>query len=224
MSDAVSSTGIEVRRRPLPATPVAVTSSSVASPTVITTTAPHLRATGDVMSMAGHTGSTPALDGDYEITVISPTTFSLATRSVVDGVSTLTPVAVTVAGSGGTATPGFVTIGEVTHVGPGGKSRNKKETSTHNDGSESHVLGIVRQKDPTLKINFVSDNPTHILMNDDFDNKVKATWQIAFPSGRLRTGEGYVQAFEYDDAGVDDVEGATTTLTWAGPVTETLAA
>lgn len=119
------------------------------------------------------------------------------------------------------ATPSsFVTIAEITEVGPGGKSRNKIETSTHNDGSESHILGILRQKDPTLKINYIGGEATHIAINSDIDNNVKNSWQILFPSGRYRQGMAYVQMFDLDPAPVDGKQGAAITLTWAGIVTE----
>jgi len=70
---------------------VAITSSSVATPTVITTASPHGFATGDRVVIAGHTGSTPAVDGTYTITVTGASTFTV-------------PVAVSVGGTGGTAT------------------------------------------------------------------------------------------------------------------------
>lgn len=66
-----------------------IVSSSVADPTVVTTRLPHGLATGDSVSIAGHTGSTPALDGVYTVTVLGETTFTV-------------PLAVTVAGTGGT--------------------------------------------------------------------------------------------------------------------------
>uniref|UniRef100_A0A6M3XL52 Uncharacterized protein n=1 Tax=viral metagenome TaxID=1070528 RepID=A0A6M3XL52_9ZZZZ len=73
------------------ATAVSITSSSVANPTVITTAAVHGLTTGDSILIAGHTGSTPALDGTHVVTVVSTTTFTI-------------PVNVTVGGSGGTMT------------------------------------------------------------------------------------------------------------------------
>jgi hypothetical protein len=69
---------------------VAVTSSSVASPTVITTGAAHSLLTGDVTTIAGHSGSTPSINGQWVVTVLSGTTFSI-------------PIQVTVGGTGGTA-------------------------------------------------------------------------------------------------------------------------
>src|SRR4051812_13236768 len=69
---------------------VAITSSSVANPSVITTGSAHGLATGDITTIAGHSGSTPSINGQYQIIVLSPTTFSI-------------PVNVTIGGTGGTA-------------------------------------------------------------------------------------------------------------------------
>jgi len=119
------------------------------------------------------------------------------------------------------ATPtSFVTIGEITEIDPGGMSRNKIETSTHNDGSESHVLGILRQSDPTFKINYVASDATHIDILADIINNVKNAWQILFPSSKTRTGFAYVQQFKFDPAPVDGKQGAMLAITWAGTVTE----
>jgi hypothetical protein len=119
------------------------------------------------------------------------------------------------------ATPtAFVTIGEITELDPGGMSRNKIETSTHNDGSESHVLGLLRQSDPSFKINYVAGDATHVLILSDIANNVKNAWQILFPSGKSRTGFGYVQMFKFDVAPVDGKQGAAIAITWASTVTE----
>ena len=80
------------RWRAVPVTPaVAIVSSSVANPSVITTAVPHGLATGDTVTIAGHTGSTPAIDGSRVVTVLSSLTFTI-------------PVTVTIAGTGGTVT------------------------------------------------------------------------------------------------------------------------
>lgn len=114
----------------------------------------------------------------------------------------------------------FTTIGEITEIDPGGMSRNKIETSTHNDGSESHVLGILRQTDPTFKINYVASDATHINILADIAANVKNSWQILFPSGKTRTGLGYVQMFKFDVAPVDGKQGAQLAITWSSVVVE----
>lgn len=113
----------------------------------------------------------------------------------------------------------FVTIGEITAVTPPGFSRNKIETTTHNEGAESYVLGILRQKDPSFTINWVGTNTTHEDILDDLMNNTKNVWQVSFPSGITMTGEARVQRFEPEDAPVDARQGAGVTLAWAGPIT-----
>lgn len=73
------------------AAPVTLGASTVASPTHITTLSPHGLSTGDRVTIAGHTGSTPAVDGTYTVTVIDSTHFTV-------------PVNVSVGGTGGTVT------------------------------------------------------------------------------------------------------------------------
>lgn len=112
----------------------------------------------------------------------------------------------------------FTTIAEITSVTPPGKSRNKLETSTHNDGTESNILGILRQKDAALTINWVGDEPTHVQIEADIDANTKARWQVLMPSGITMTGDARVQNFEPADAPVDGIQQANIMLTWAGPV------
>lgn len=73
---------------------VTVASSSVADPTVITTASPHGFATGDSVTIAGHSGSNDdaAVNATHSITFISATTFSIPVDLTGGG------------GTGGTAT------------------------------------------------------------------------------------------------------------------------
>lgn len=70
---------------------VALVASSLANPTVFETATPHPFVTGDTVAIAGHTGSTPALDGSRVVTRIDALHFSV-------------PISVSVAGVGGTVT------------------------------------------------------------------------------------------------------------------------
>lgn len=76
---------------------VAITSSSIANPTVITTAA-HTFVSGDTVTIAGHTGSTPAVDGDRVATVVNGTSFTV-------------PLNVTGGGTGGTARLSATSLG-----------------------------------------------------------------------------------------------------------------
>ena len=64
---------------------VPITSSSVANPSVITTTVPHGLTTGDKVLIAGHSGSTPSIDGTEAVTVTSTTTFTIVQNVTVGG-------------------------------------------------------------------------------------------------------------------------------------------
>ncbi len=66
-----------------------IQTSSVANPTVVTTTAAHGYSTGDRVVVIGHTGSTPVVNGVHTITVTGTTTFTI-------------PLNVSVGGAGGT--------------------------------------------------------------------------------------------------------------------------
>jgi Putative phage tail protein len=63
----------------------AISSSSVANPTVVTTSTAHGFTTGDTVRIANHSGSTPSINGDWVCTVISTTTFSVPANVTVGG-------------------------------------------------------------------------------------------------------------------------------------------
>jgi hypothetical protein len=113
----------------------------------------------------------------------------------------------------------YTPIGELVSLTPPGFSRNKIETSTHNDGAESYILGILRQKDPQFRINFVGSDTTHQSIVADILANTKKWWQVEFPSGATLTGEARVKMFEFVDAPVDAAQQADCGLAWAGPIT-----
>jgi hypothetical protein len=70
-------------------TVVAITSNSIANPTVVTTPNPHGLVTGDVIMISGVSSSSPTINGERTATKLTDTTFTV-------------PVNVTVGGTGGT--------------------------------------------------------------------------------------------------------------------------
>jgi len=61
-----------------------ITSNTMANPTVITTPAAHGLTTGDIIQVFD-SNSTPTIDGERTVTVISPTTFSVAVNVTIAG-------------------------------------------------------------------------------------------------------------------------------------------
>jgi hypothetical protein len=82
---------------------VPITSSSVANPSVITTPVPHGLTSGQTILIAGHSGSSPTINGERTVTVVTATTFTI-------------PVNVTVGGTGGTFTTGKTVAGAAAYL------------------------------------------------------------------------------------------------------------
>ena len=78
--------------------PVVITSSAVSNPGQVTTASVHGFVTGDTVTISGHGGSTPSINGNFTVTVISATVFSL------DGVN------ITTGGTGGTVSASLTSL------------------------------------------------------------------------------------------------------------------
>ena len=109
---------------------VPITSSSVANPSVITTPVPHGLTTGDSVLISGHSGSTPSINAEHDVTVVTATTFTI-------------PVNVTVGGTGGTFVVGKTADGgaaflQVTQLTLGGYT---DVTVTIRDSADDAVYG-----------------------------------------------------------------------------------
>ena len=110
-----------------------ITSSSVANPTVIAATA-HGFTTGDSVLIAGHTGSTPTIDGTHTVTVLTTNTFTI-------------PVNVTGGGTGGTATRvvfADLTVDALPDISPAG-ANNAAGGGSDPDGTS--LIQVVIQYD-----------------------------------------------------------------------------
>jgi hypothetical protein len=212
MSNAVVTTGILVRRGTgVAGTSKTITSSSVDPlATTITTSAPHGLVTGQQVTIATHTGSTPSINGTWRVKVTGPSTYTI-------------PIAVTVGGTGGTsiAAEVFDTIAEIVTATPPGWSRAKLEASNHNEGVQSKVLGMLEQKDPTFRVNYIGSEATHQSITADIFGNVKRTWMFSFPSGISVDGPARVSNFEFADAPMNAIQQADVELVWAAAATLT---
>lgn len=100
------------------ATPVTITSSSIANPTNILCAAAHGLATGDTVLIEGHSGSVPNINGEHVVTVVNDTNYTI-------------PVNVTTGGTGGTSTgiPSMVN-NDTSLILPGGRNETLSPGST----------------------------------------------------------------------------------------------
>jgi len=95
---------------------IPITSSSVANPTVITTTVPHGLTTGDSVLIAGHSGSTPDINGEEDVTVTSTTTFTVVQNVTVGGTGGTIVEAKTASGGSGYVQVTALALGGYTSV------------------------------------------------------------------------------------------------------------
>ncbi len=64
---------------------IPITSNTLANPSVVTTPVPHGLTTGDIILIAGNITSSPAINGERTVTVISTTTFSVPVNCTTGG-------------------------------------------------------------------------------------------------------------------------------------------
>lgn len=70
-----------------------VTNMTATSPTILTTSAPSGLTTGRTVTIEG-SNSTPSVDGVYQVTVISPTTFSIPVNVTNNGITAITNISI----------------------------------------------------------------------------------------------------------------------------------
>jgi hypothetical protein len=99
---------------------IPITSNSVANPSVVTTPVPHGLTTGQVIVISGVSTSSPTINGERTVTVLSSTTFSVAVNVTVGGTGGTFVLASSVNGGAGyqqvSAFSGFTGfVGKIRH-------------------------------------------------------------------------------------------------------------
>jgi hypothetical protein len=99
---------------------IPITSNSVANPSVVTTPVPHGLTTGQVIVISGVATSSPTINGERTVTVLSSTTFSVAVNVTVGGTGGTFVLASSVNGGAGyqqvSALSGFTGfVGKIRH-------------------------------------------------------------------------------------------------------------
>lgn len=125
------------------------------------------------------------------------------------------------AGDGGTPEV-FVTVAENVSLKPLQFSRNEIDVSTHNEGVEAKLLGMLRHGQVTGTLNWVPTDATHMAMKADVIANTKRNWRITFPPNGLPhwTFPGRVQLFDPQEVTVDSPLQMAFALTLDGAVTE----
>lgn len=112
-------------------------------------------------------------------------------------------------------------VPELTTITPPASFRNPLETSTHNDGEESHVLGIRRSDTISGRVNWLVANPIHQQMEADFNaagSGTKRNYRIVYPDGTKVTFGARVERWAPVEATVDSVKAIDFALRKDGPL------
>jgi tail tube protein len=116
----------------------------------------------------------------------------------------------------------FVTVAEIVSLMPPGLSRNEIDVSTHNEGQEAKILGMLRKGQPTFTINWIPNDATHQQIRADILANTKRNWRLTYPpSGTpTHTFPARVQKFEVPDVTTDAPLQGTIALTIDGTIVE----
>jgi len=120
----------------------------------------------------------------------------------------------------GASPEGFTdVVPELMSITPPARFRNPLETTTHNDGEESHLLGIRRSDTIPFKVNWIVDDPIHQQLESDYNANTQRTYQVAYPDGTTLTFRAAIERLSPVEATPDSVKQLDCALRKAGPVT-----
>lgn len=140
---------------------LAITSTSVANPTVVTTATPHFLTTGSIVLISGD-NSTPSLNGLQTVTVTSPTTFTIAmnvTGAGSDGNVTPAPTGGIAIASSSVANPTVITTGTAHGLTTGQTVTLVGDDSTPSLNG-SHVVTVTGAETFTVPVDVTSAGST----------------------------------------------------------------
>jgi hypothetical protein len=119
----------------------------------------------------------------------------------------------------------FTTVAEIVSLKPPQLSRNEIDVSTHNEGEEAKILGMLRKGQVTGTLNWLPTNATHSETGEgilaDILGNVKRNWRITYPPAGLPhwTFPGRVQLFDPQEVSLDAAMQIAFGLTIDGPIT-----
>lgn len=114
-------------------------------------------------------------------------------------------------------------VPELRTITPPAQFRNALETTTHNDGEESHVLGIKRSDEIAFSMNWLKGNSIQDQLESDYQANTKRTYRIEYPDGVRLTFKARVSKFTPVEASPDSVKMLNCALRKSGAVVKSSA-
>lgn len=125
----------------------------------------------------------------------------------------------------GASPENFTTVAEIVSLKPPALTRKEIEVSTHNEGVDAKILGMLRRGPVTAKLNWIPADPTHSDqpggIYGDFLNNVKRNWRITYPPSGFPydTFAARVSQIDPQDVTTDAALQITVVLTIDGDIT-----
>jgi hypothetical protein len=119
----------------------------------------------------------------------------------------------------------FVTVAEIVSIKWPQLSRNEIDVSTHNEGQESKILGMLRKGQATATLNWIPTDATHSdtgqgVIADILANR-KRNWRVTAPPGVIKTWTfaGRIQLIDPQEFTVDAAMQLAVAITIDGAIT-----
>jgi Lambda phage tail tube protein, TTP len=209
MSDAISAQGSQLKISTGTGGAKTITAISVGNPTILTSTAHGLGA-GDVVALAGFTGTNAGeLNGfSFVVTNVTANTFAIQKNTV----------GMTITAGAGTATPAsFTTIAEVkTYSGLDGAASEIDVTHLGSLAKEFR-LGLVDEGGFTFEMNRVQGDPGQVAVFTSRNAGTIKTYKLQLPNGEVATFDAFAKTFPVA-GGVDGVVAHSIALRVSGAV------
>ena len=186
-----------------------ISAISLGNPTIITATA-HGFANGDVVTLAGLTGTDAAILNGQTVSVRNVTTNTFAVYIDTTGKT------ITAAGTATSAT--FTTIANVRSFSGFDGAASEIDVTNLSSVAKEFVLGLVDSGQFTFEIDYDSDNTGHVALRSKQVSGVLSNFKLLLPDATVITFSAYVKKFSLA-GGVDAVARSSVDLRISGAVT-----
>lgn len=188
---------------------VTITGVAVGSPTILTAAA-HGFNNGDVVTLAGFTGTDAALLNGQTVTVRNKTTNTFAVYIDTTG-KTIT------AGAGAATPVTFTRIANLKDFSGFDGSASEIDVTNLDSTAKEFRLGLTDPGQFTINIDYDNTNAGHIALRSKQQSGILSNFQLTLPNSNVITFNGFVKKFSLA-GGVDAVAKTACDIRISGPI------
>jgi hypothetical protein len=186
-----------------------ITTISLGNPTIITSTA-HGFTNGDVVTLAGLTGTDAAVLNGQTVSVRNVTTNTFAVYIDTTGK--------TITAAGSATSVSFTSIANVRSFSGFDGSASEIDVTNLSSVAKEFVLGLVDSGMFTFEMDYDSDNTGHVALRSKQVSGLLSSFKLTLPDATVITFNAYVKKFSLA-GGVDAVARTSVDLRITGAIT-----